>query len=104
MMRVSIFVPAIVSMIICIACGGGGGTTDTMQNAEQMCTGQLAEAPAGSLAFLDPCDPCNSDACETGLCFNFPSKGALCSKPCTQPTDCESPSTGCNNMGVCKAP
>jgi hypothetical protein len=57
---------------------------------------------AGLLPFMSACS--KNEECDTGLCFNFNAKGPHCSKPCTQATECPPPSTGCNNMGVCKAP
>jgi hypothetical protein len=45
------------------------------------------------------CNPMNGDEC-----FNFPNRGMYCTHPCTTNTDCALPSTGCNGMGVCKAP
>lgn len=60
---------------------------------------------AGGEALLDFMEPCDEDAqCETGLCFPFNAKGPHCTKPCTTPDECPPPSTGCNMMGVCKAP
>jgi hypothetical protein len=57
---------------------------------------------SGLLPFMSPCD--NNAQCATGNCFNFTSKGPHCTKSCTQPSECPPPSTGCSNMGVCKAP
>lgn len=48
---------------------------------------------------------CEEDAeCETGMCHPFNAKGPHCSHTCSMDADCESPSPGCNMMGVCKAP
>jgi hypothetical protein len=56
----------------------------------------------GLLAFMSECE---ADAeCETELCFEFNAKGPHCSHPCSSDAECESPSPGCNKMGVCKAP
>ncbi len=56
----------------------------------------------GLLAFMSECE---EDAqCETELCFVFNAKGPHCSHPCSSDAECESPSPGCNKMGVCKAP
>jgi hypothetical protein len=49
--------------------------------------------------------PCTMNAqCDTGLCWDFPSKGPHCSKMCTTDADCPPPSPGCNPQGVCRAP
>lgn len=54
------------------------------------------------LPFMSACE--QDEQCSTGLCFNFAAKGPHCSHPCESAADCEPPSTGCNGMGVCKAP
>jgi hypothetical protein len=60
-------------------------------------------ADAGEiLPFMSSCQ--TNDQCETGLCFSFNSKGPHCTHGCMMDEDCEDPSPGCNNMGVCKAP
>jgi len=51
-------------------------------------------------AFLAACT--TNEQCETGLCFTYGMGQELCTKPCTMPTDCPVPSTGCNGKGVCK--
>jgi len=59
-----------------------------------------------ALQFLDECEPAN-DTCDSTLgliCFSFNNKGPRCTHDCTVASDCESPSPGCNGMGVCKAP
>lgn len=85
--------------LLLAACGGG-----TSADSDAQCASLDGGAGAGSITFLSPCDPCDPAACSTGLCFSFNSKGPLCSKACTADSDCEAPSPGCNNMGVCKAP
>ena len=57
---------------------------------------------ASLLPFLSPC--MTNDQCETQLCYLFNMRGKLCSKACNLPADCPAPSTGCNGMGICKAP
>lgn len=71
--------------------GGGTGGTDTTTG-----TG------GGKAGFLEPCTV-NED-CESGVCFNFTSKGNHCTKACTADTDCPPPSGFCNPKGVCKLP
>jgi hypothetical protein len=44
------------------------------------------------------------DCARPDECFDFPNRGQYCTHPCTANTDCALPSTGCNGMGVCKAP
>ncbi|MBK8252819.1 MAG: hypothetical protein IPK82_09140 [Polyangiaceae bacterium] len=76
----------------CAYCGSVPGLT----------IGQGGTGGSELAAFMDNCTQ-NSD-CETGLCFNYTSKGPKCTLPCESDTDCPSPSPGCNNKGVCKAP
>ena len=60
-------------------------------------------ADAGDpLPYMAECD--TNEQCETELCFSFNAKGPHCTHSCVIDADCESPSPGCNNMGVCKAP
>jgi hypothetical protein len=61
-----------------------------------------AGSDAGLLPFLSACQ--TNEQCASGLCFPFNAKGPRCSKACKVNEDCEAPSTGCNNQGVCKAP
>jgi hypothetical protein len=65
-----------------------------------------AGADAGGLTFMSPCSMApGAPMCPPGTsCDAFPAKGPHCSKACTEATDCPAPSTGCNMMGICKAP
>ncbi len=77
----------------CGFCGtvpGGGATSG------------VGGAGGGLVGFLETCQ--ESSDCESGLCHEFPAKGTLCSSPCDSADDCPPPSSGCNMMGVCKAP
>ena len=61
----------------------------------------------GKQPFLWHCG--TDDDCQMGLtCGQFPAKGGgFCTYHCTMATaaaDCPAPSTGCNNMGICKVP
>jgi hypothetical protein len=56
----------------------------------------------GNAAYMESCA---DEGCQEGLvCFNFNAKGKICTDTCAGDDACEAPSTGCNNMGVCKAP
>ncbi|HZF49795.1 MAG TPA: hypothetical protein VE093_14145 [Polyangiaceae bacterium] len=69
--------------------GGAGGTGGT----------------GGAGALLEFMAECSGDAqCESGLCYTYNAKGSHCTIQCTADVDCPSPSPGCNNMGICKAP
>jgi hypothetical protein len=64
------------------------------------------DASTAALPFLSPCDPENDlcDADNGEFCFGFNAKGPHCTHQCDTPQECDAPSPGCNNMGVCKAP
>jgi len=62
------------------------------------------DAGADLLPFMSECTLGADDACETGICFDFNTKGPHCTHACEVDADCEDPSPGCNGMGVCKAP
>jgi len=71
--------------------------------------GDAPDANAGgSLQFMEMCeltdDQCDRSDRTDMVCFNFNNKGPHCTHPCSGDPDCDNPSPGCNNMGVCKAP
>lgn len=62
----------------------------------------------GTIQYMETCD-ITDDQCDRSVdpdlvCFNFNAKGPHCTHPCGGDGDCDAPSPGCNNMGVCKAP
>ena len=86
--------------------GTGSGTQTGTGTGTGTATG--GKGGMGNLAFMATCDTSN-DQCDGSktppqYCFNFNMKGPKCTHDCTSAGDCESPSTGCNGMGVCKAP
>lgn len=67
--------------------------------------GDAAEAGPAVGTYLAPCGPNGECAGPDARCFDFPSKGRICTKTCAQASDCPAPSTGCTpNNGVCRAP
>ncbi len=79
--------------------GGAGQHTDAAADAARPATGLMSTCKVVGV----PGD------CGAGLqCFNFPSKGMVCTRSCTKATeaaDCPQPQTGgCNNQGVCRPP
>jgi hypothetical protein len=55
--------------------------------------------------FLEPCGTNRACAAADAVCFDFPMKGPVCTKRCTQASDCPAPSGVCTpKQGVCKAP
>jgi hypothetical protein len=64
-----------------------------------------AEGGATTGTYLSLCGPNGECAGEGARCFEFPSKGNICTKTCTQAADCPAPSPGCTpNNGVCRSP
>jgi hypothetical protein len=94
----------------CDAAGDGYGACDCSGTPPWVADAATDDAATGgdcdarTLGFLCPCSP-SGEACASGLvCFDFPAKGAACTKTCSTASDCPAPSPGCNNMGVCKSP
>ena|SRR5689334_377046 len=66
----------------------------------------------GSRMFLETCEDATDcqpgPGADAGICNFYAARNELlCTRACTMataPADCPSPSPGCNNMGVCKAP
>ena len=79
---------------------GAGGSGQA--GSDSAGTGGGAGASASLKGFLEACEA--DQECTTGVCFDFTAKGKHCSKACTQDSDCESPSPGCNGMGYCRLP
>lgn len=82
-------------LVLGVACAGD----ETTPEAD-------ADLTTPALEFMTPCDVVN-DRCDMAsehFCFAFNDKGPHCTHACAAPEDCEAPSTGCNNRGVCKAP
>src|SRR5262245_24565198 len=65
-----------------------------------------------SRMFLETCEDATDcqpgPGADAGICNFYPARNELlCTRACTTATasvDCPSPSPGCNNMGVCRAP
>ncbi len=79
----------------CGFCGTTPGATPPAEGAGGGGGGELA-------GFLEVCEV-NED-CESALCHVYQAKGTFCTLGCDGPEDCPAPSSGCNMMGVCKAP
>jgi hypothetical protein len=86
--------------------GSSSGAADTGKPES------AADAPMGdgatNLPYMATCyvvgNPGDCSPMDMDQCFDFPNRGKFCTHPCTSPTQCALPSTGCNGMGVCKAP
>ncbi len=83
------------------ACGFCG-TTPGLASAAAGGAGGGGGAGGSLLGFLEPCE--ENEQCESALCHEYPAKGTFCTAACDSPEDCPPPSSGCNMMGVCKAP
>lgn len=100
-MRILRMMTMVAALALGGACGGDDDGGGSGADASAECTG------ADPLPFMCPCtvmdvDPC--DPANAGQCFEFNDKGPHCTHECETDDDCEAPSTGCNGMGVCKAP
>jgi hypothetical protein len=82
-------------------CDGTTPGLDASVDASEAAADAASEA-SSKVAFMGVC--AKDEDCETGQCHDFAAKGSFCSHACKAPTDCEPPSGGCNNQGVCKAP
>jgi len=87
-------------VIVLLAVGACGGEKQGTSSPDAMPPSADAGTTAG--AFMSECMD-NTD-CESNLCFHYNAKGPHCTHECTRDEDCEAPSPGCNNMGVCKVP
>ena len=86
-----------------LALGGCIASEETSPMPDQGAPDAGAPSSDGDLLpFMSECTA--NDECDTGLCFEYGNKGPHCTHDCTVDTDCEAPSPGCNNKGVCKAP
>lgn len=75
--------------------GRDSGVADAGDEAEAAATG----------TYMTPCGPSGECAGEGARCFEFTSKGKICTKTCTQATDCPAPSPGCApTNGICRSP
>lgn len=92
-----VLLAAAMALAACACTGGHNGPPAPDANFETL------DAGLGTKAFMEAC--ASTEQCMTGLiCFNFNAKGMFCTHDCTAAADCAAPSTGCNGMGVCKAP
>lgn len=98
MMRAAVLALALVFLAPVAACDVGATGPDQTGTIDA----SADNADAGGLGFMESC--VENEDCETGLCYAFNQGGPLCTHSCTVDTDCEAPSQGCNNMGVCKRP
>jgi hypothetical protein len=95
-MRLSAVVLALATAVALAACASED--PDPVENQDS------PDAGAELLPFMSECTLGMDEQCETGLCFDFNTKGPHCTHACEVDADCEAPSEGCNGMGVCKAP
>jgi hypothetical protein len=83
-------------------CSGATPGAGSLDAGHADAAGDSGPAEAGALgAFLADC-AVDAD-CESGVCFNFTSKGPHCTLACSADAECPAPSPGCSHMGVCKA-
>lgn len=86
------------------ACGVDAGTTDAAQGGDGAHDGGGPNtSDAGFGQYLGPCMVTAN--CPMGdICFQFGTKGLVCTKSCTDSTQCPAPSPKCNPKMVCAPP
>ena len=85
--------------LLCVACGDDGESTPPEADAAANAADAMPALP-----YLSSCDVTN-DQCDSSMdlfCFAFNNKGPTCTHSCSGDLECEAPSPGCGNMGVCK--
>src|SRR5690348_4639360 len=100
-----------IGVAVFVAVGIGCGTNNEGGDPDPDAGTQSGFDP-GSRQFMETCNEAVDCAVPAGadvvICQLYQAKNAkFCTKSCTAATaaaDCPSPSPGCNNMGVCKAP
>jgi len=86
------------------------GTTPGVDGGRDAATPDAATPDAGEAglasggAYMMACGLNGTCAAPGGICVEFGTRGKICTKPCTQATDCPAPSPGCNMQGICRAP
>jgi hypothetical protein len=88
-------------------CDGTTPGVDGGRDSGAASLGDAADASEGATGgqYLTSCDANGACAGPGAICFEFPTKGKVCTKPCTQPADCPAPSPGCSsNQSVCRPP
>lgn len=88
-------------VVVLLAVGACGGEKDDTSSPDAM-PAVTPDSGTAAGAFMSECQE-NTD-CDTNLCFHYNAKGPHCTHECERDEDCEEPSPGCNNKGVCKAP
>lgn len=87
------------------ACGtADAGESDAAHSADgSKDGGGVNTSDAGFGQYLGPCKV--TADCPTGdICFQFGTKGLVCTKTCTDSTQCPAPSPKCNPKMVCAPP
>ncbi len=94
----------ILGLAVGVGCGGGDDAppVDATPTADASFGALDAAGTCGATPLYQACT--GNDDCSSCLCHSYNAAGLLCSKSCMRDEDCEAPSPGCNNMGVCKRP
>lgn len=101
-MRRGLLAAAVGSLLGWGALGCGGDDESGVDAGVGADAGSTSDGSTGGAAFLAACEV-NGD-CASNLCymFNQAGVGLLCTMTCSSNAECPAPSSGCNNMGVCK--
>ncbi|MDB5220793.1 MAG: hypothetical protein JWO86_8720 [Myxococcaceae bacterium] len=85
------------------ACSVDGGTDAAQSGDGSKDGGGVSTSDAGFGQYLGPCKV-TADCPMGDICFQFGTKGFVCTKNCTDSTQCPAPSPKCNPKMVCAPP
>lgn len=89
----------------CVCDGTTPGVDGGRDASVSEATDDAASEGGATGVYLAPCGPNGECAGVEARCFDFPSKGSVCTKTCTLDADCPAPSPGCTpKNGVCRVP
>jgi hypothetical protein len=98
------FVSATAAIVIgVLAACSSSGTDSTPSGDGSKDGGGPNTSDAGFGQYLGPC-MVTADCPMGDVCFQFGTKGLVCTKTCADPTDCPAPSPKCNPKMVCAPP
>jgi hypothetical protein len=83
--------------------GVDGGRDSGLVDATAADASEAAATPGGG-QYMMSCGANGACAGAGALCYEFGTKGKVCTKPCMQPSDCPAPSPGCGTNQICRAP
>lgn len=93
------------SFLACVCDGTTPGIDGGRDTGAADASDAATDPDASGAAYMTPCGPNDACAGAGARCFEFGNKGKVCTRNCTQASDCPPPSLGCSpNQAVCRAP